>query len=86
MIAAIFWAFGATITALLPYRRQFIPGIILLVAAPALIIWVGAVHGWLAAVFAVAAFLSMFRNPLIYLARRATGRTVTRPDQMEPRE
>ena len=67
------WVVAATITALLPMRRQFIPGIGLLIAAPFLIGWIGYVHGWIWLVIGLLAFGSMFRNPLIYLIKRAKG-------------
>jgi hypothetical protein len=73
VLLAILWVFAATITAMLPMRRQYVPGVILLLAAPALILWMGAVHGWWLAVLGLAAFVSMMRNPLRYLYRRARG-------------
>ena len=60
-------------TALLPMRRQYVPGIGLLLLAPVLIIWIGLDYGWLVAVLAVAAFVSMFRNLLRYIYRRLKG-------------
>jgi hypothetical protein len=84
VVAAIFWALAATVTALLPMRRQMVPGLALLVAAPVLILWIGAAHGWLWTLPALAAFLSMFRNPLLYLLRRATGRPAPLPPELEP--
>lgn len=78
-IAAIFWVLAATLTALLPYRLQFPPGITLLALAPLLIVWIGMVHGWLWAVPALLAFLSMFRKPLIYFGKRALGMPVRHP-------
>lgn len=74
LVAAAFWAIAATIVALLPMRMQFPPGIVLLILAPVLILWIGATHGWVWAVLGLAAFLSMFRRPLWYLARKAVGR------------
>lgn len=74
LIAAAFWAIAATIVALLPMRMQFPPGIVLLILAPVLILWIGATHGWVWAALGLAAFLSMFRRPLWYLARKAVGR------------
>jgi hypothetical protein len=50
-----------------------LPGVLLLAAAPLLLIWIGSAHGWLWAGFGLFAFVSMFRNPLIYFARRALG-------------
>jgi hypothetical protein len=74
LIAGALWAIAATIVALLPMRMQFPPGIILLISAPVLILWIGATHGWIWAALGLAAFLSMFRRPLWYLVRKAVGR------------
>lgn len=65
---------AATVTALLPMRMQFAPGITLLVAAPILLIWIGYEHGFWVALLGLLAFMSMFRRPLAYLAKRALGR------------
>ena len=54
-------------------RRQYVPGIGLLLLAPVLIIWIGLDYGWLVAVLAVAAFVSMFRNLLRYIYLRLKG-------------
>ena len=70
---AIAWVFAASVTALLPMRHQYVPGISLLIAAPVLIVWIGVAHGWIWAVFGLLAFVSMFRNPLRYLLARARG-------------
>ncbi|MHA6267969.1 DUF2484 family protein [uncultured Aliiroseovarius sp.] len=75
LIAAALWVLAATAVAFLPMRRQFAPGLVLLVAAPALIGWIGVLHGWLWAGIGVVGFVSMFRRPLWYLARRSLGRT-----------
>lgn len=83
-VAAILWVLAATVTAFLPYRRQFPPGIALLILAPVLIVWIGYENGWLWIVPAVLAFLSMFRNPLIYMTKRLLGHPVQRP--VDPRE
>ncbi len=74
LIAAALWVIAASVVAFLPMRLQFAPGLVLLVAAPLLIVWIGIVHGWLWAVLGVGAFVSMFRRPLWYLARKAIGR------------
>jgi hypothetical protein len=69
----ILWVFGSVACAMLPMRRQYVPGIALLVAAPILIVMIGIqVSPW-AAIAAVLAFLSMFRNPLRYLWARLRG-------------
>jgi hypothetical protein len=85
-IAAILWALAATLTALLPMRRQMVPGLALLIAAPVLITWIWLVHGWIAGTLALLAFASMFRNPLLYLFRRLTGRPAPVPPEPERRK
>ncbi|WP_298557585.1 DUF2484 family protein [uncultured Aliiroseovarius sp.] len=74
LIAGALWAIAATIVALLPMRLQFPPGIVLLISAPFLVLWIGATHGWVWAGLGLAAFLSMFRRPLWYFARKWTRR------------
>ena len=73
LVLGTFWIIAAALTALLPMRAQMIPGLALLIAAPLLLIWIGLTHGWLWCAFGLFAFVSMFRNPLIYFARRAFG-------------
>ncbi|SDD16386.1 DUF2484 family protein [Ruegeria marina] len=68
------WVLAATGVALLPLRRQYAPGLALLILAPMLILFIGYEHGVLPGLLALAAFVSMFRNPLRYLWGRATGR------------
>lgn len=63
----IAWVFASTLVAFLPLRLQYLPGMLLLLSAPALIIYVGASHGWIWVLPAALAFLSMYRNPLRYL-------------------
>jgi len=67
------WVFASAATAMLPVRRQFLPAGILLLAAPVLLIMAGLQYGWIYAVLGLVAFISMFRNPLRYLAARARG-------------
>ena len=79
LVVSCLWVLAATIVALLPMRYQYAPGILLLLAAPVLIYFIGRdVSPW-AAGAATLAFLSMFRNPLRYFARRAMGRDVEVP-------
>lgn len=73
LVAACLWAVAATITALLPMRRQMGPGLTLLILAPVLLIWIGRVHGWVWVLVATLGFVSMFRRPLVHLVRRAIG-------------
>lgn len=70
LIAGALWAVASAIVALLPMRRQYAPGVALLIAAPVLILWIGATHGWIWTGLALAAFLSMFRNPLRYIWKK----------------
>ena len=73
LIAGCIWVLAATIVAMLPMRAQYPPGIILLIAAPVLLGWIAWDHGgWLFAI-GFLAFASMFRNPLIYFAKKARG-------------
>jgi len=80
LVAAGAWVLAATVTALLPMRRQFPPGIVLLALAPAIVIWIGLANGMVWAAIGLAGFLSMFRRPLVYFGRRALGLPVQRPD------
>ena len=79
LLTACFWAIAATVVAMLPMRRQFGPGIALLIAAPVLIGFIGYQHGWIFAALGLAAFVSMFRNPLKYLWKRARGQNPELP-------
>ena len=56
-------------------KHQYVPGIMLLALAPVLIIWLAFVYGLLVGAVALFAFVSMFRNPLIYIYRRLRGET-----------
>jgi Protein of unknown function (DUF2484) len=69
------WVIAATVVAMLP-------GVVLLIAAPVLLIWIGWAHGWLWLGVGLLAFLSMFRNPLLYFARRALGRPAELPPEL----
>jgi len=77
------WVLASAATAMLPMRRQMVPGIALLLAAPVLLVWIGIEHGWLWLAFGLFAFLSMFRNPLLYFLRRALGRPAPLPKELE---
>ncbi|WP_299042728.1 DUF2484 family protein [uncultured Tateyamaria sp.] len=80
--ACIAWVFAATIVAMLPMRQQYFPGIALLIAAPLLILWVGISVAWWAGLLALAAFVSMFRNPLRYLWAKARGQNPQLPPEL----
>ena len=79
LILACVWVLVATVTALLPLRRQMLPGLALLVSAPVLLVWIGLLHGVWVVLAALAGFVSLFRRPLWYLARRAAGVPVAPP-------
>jgi Protein of unknown function (DUF2484) len=84
LVLSCIWVLAAAATAMLPMRRQYAPGITLLVAAPVLIGWLGWTHGAWVGVIALLAFVSMFRNPLIYFAKKAMGKPVEIPKDPEP--
>jgi hypothetical protein len=73
LLLGCLWVVAATIVALLPMKHQYVPGVTLLVAAPFLIGWLAWDYGWWVGILGLLAFVSMFRNPLIYLYRRARG-------------
>ena len=77
IIVSAVWVLAATMTALLPMRGQYVPGVALLILAPLLIVWLGYDFGWSVAAFA--GFASMFRNPLKYSYARARGLDVEVP-------
>ena len=77
--ACIGWVLASAAVAMLPMRHQYAPGLVLLLAAPILIIWIGWEIGLWAAVLALLAFVSMFRTPLRYLWARLRKGPCTRP-------
>ena len=79
LILGCLWVLASAITAMLPMRLQYAPGIVLLIAAPVLLGFIAVEHGVIWAMLGFLAFLSMFRNPLIYLVKRALGRPVDPP-------
>lgn len=79
-ILSCLWVLAASVVALLPMRLQYAPGLTLLLMAPVLIGLLAWDYGLLVACLAFAGFVSMFRNPLIYLGRKALGLPVRRPE------
>ena len=69
----ILWVFASAAVAMLPMRRQYVPGVALLLAAPVLIAMIGTQVGWIVAGLGLAAFISMFRNPLKYILAKLKG-------------
>ncbi|MEJ6389091.1 DUF2484 family protein [Gymnodinialimonas sp. 2307UL20-7] len=74
LILASVWVLASAITAMLPYRMQFPPGIALLFLSVPLLIFIGISHGFIWVGLFLFAVASMFRNPLIYFAKRLMGR------------
>lgn len=74
LILACLWALAATVVAFLPFRAQFLPGAVLLLAVPGVIGWVAVQHGFWFAALAGAAVVSMFRKPLGATLRRLAAR------------
>ena len=70
----VLWVFASAIVAMLPMRKQYFPGVALLLAVPVLIVLVGIQVHWSVALFALFAFVSMFRNPLRYIWAKVTGK------------
>lgn len=79
LVLGAVWVIAAAIVAALPMRRQMVPGLGLLIAAPVLLVWIGATQGWFWTAFGSFAFASMFRRPLIYFIRKAMGLPVVDP-------
>ena len=73
------WVFASVAVALLPMRLQYVPGLALLLAAPVLIWMIAQSVGFWAACAGLAAFVSMYRNPLRYFWKRLTGQDVEVP-------
>jgi signal transduction histidine kinase len=83
LVLGAFWVIASAIVAMLPMRAQMVPGVALLIAAPVLLVWIGWAHGWVWLALGLFAFVSMFRNPLRYFARRALGRPAPLPKELE---
>lgn len=83
LILGCLWVIASALVAMLPMRRQFPPGIALLVAAPVLLVWIGWEHGWVWLAAGLFAFVSMFRNPLRYFLFKALGRPTPLPKDLQ---
>ena len=79
LLIGCLWVVASAIVAMLPMRRQYVPAVSLLIAAPFLILWLGYDYGWWLSIAAAFAFVSMFRNPLRYFWKRAKGDPVELP-------
>ncbi|MDG1102200.1 MAG: DUF2484 family protein [Ascidiaceihabitans sp.] len=79
--ACIVWVFTSAAFAMLPIRYQYVPAVILLIAAPILILLIGVqVSAWIA-IAAIVGSISMFRNPLRYLWAKICGQNLQRPPE-----
>lgn len=85
VVVACLWVIASALVALMPMRRQYLPGVTLLFAAPVLIAWLWIAHGWIIGSVATFGFVSMFRNPLKYFAKKALGRPVKLPVEFQER-
>jgi O-antigen ligase len=71
---ACLWVLATAAIALLPIRRQILPGIVLIALALVLLVWLVRDHGPWIVLPVVAVLLSMFRRPIVALIRLAIGR------------
>jgi hypothetical protein len=71
---ACLWVLAAALVALLPMRLQYVPGSILLALAVPLAVFVGVELGWVWVAAVTFAVLSMYRRPLVALARHLRDR------------
>ena len=76
IVSCCVWALLVSVTALLPLRVQYTPAIMLVIVVPFLLIFVGFEHGLGAVALGLAAFVSLFRAPLLYVARQMIGEPV----------
>lgn len=82
LIFGCLWVVAAAGTAMLPMRLQRYPGLPLLLAAPVLLVWIAHDLGWIWLAVGTFAFISMFRRPLEYFARRAMGLPTYLPPEL----
>lgn len=74
LILSCLWVIAASIVAMLPMRRQFAPGIALLLCAPFLLVYLGYQHNLWVVLAASISILSMFRRPLFFVSKRLVSR------------
>lgn len=73
LVLGFLWVLAAALVALLPMRLQFVLGFFLALSALILIVWLSATLSPWIGLAALVAFVSMFRKPLRYFARRLLG-------------
>jgi hypothetical protein len=74
LILSCLWVLAAAIVAMLPMRLQFAPGLTLLILSVPLAVFVGLQMGWIWVAAVLFAALSMYRRPLLALARHVGRR------------
>ena len=79
LILSALWVLAGVGVAMLPVRRQYLPGAMLLLSGLGLILWLGLAHGVLAGAVALMAFVSMMRNPLRCLWKKLRGQAPRLP-------
>ncbi|MCB2109771.1 MAG: DUF2484 family protein [Defluviimonas sp.] len=84
LVLLCLWVLAAAAIAMLPMRYQILPGLALLAAGLGLILWLAVAHGLWISLAACVAFVSMFRKPLLYLAKRAFNRRLPDGEGREP--
>ncbi|MEM8979297.1 MAG: DUF2484 family protein [Pseudomonadota bacterium] len=86
LILGCLWVVAATGVSFFPMRRQFAPGMFLLIAAPVLLAFIGYQHGIWITMIGLFAFVSMFRNPLRYLWAKARGLNPELPKELQAKD
>ena len=81
LVIGCLWVLASAIVATMPMKRQYVPGVSLLIAAPFLIIWLAYDYGWWVGALGLFALVSMFRNPLRYFLARARGQNPELPKE-----
>lgn len=81
LIALCVLLLAATSLAFLPVRKQIVPGMVLGVAAIAILIWVGVENGWWWTVAGLAAMASLGRNGVKQIPALLRGEKLEIPDE-----
>jgi Protein of unknown function (DUF2484) len=80
LVAACLWLIAATSLAVLPVRRQMVPGIALGVAGLGLIVWIGVENGWGWSLALLLAAASLGRNGIRALVAHLRGEKFEVPE------
>ncbi len=81
MVLGCLWVLAVTAIAMLPMRRQFVPGIVLLMLAPVLIWMLWQEFGWMVGCFGIFALFSMFRRPVRFYTKKFLGQGDVSPER-----